>query len=95
MLKLILASQHTNFEVNSFITTHVSIVKKKKMLKLVKGHLSTIFILAVSRRLETQEIRYQNLINFPSYKKRKEKNKIHIPLERKPFEIHFSLLHGF
>ena len=29
MLKLILASQHTNFEVNSFITTHVSIVEKK------------------------------------------------------------------
>lgn len=94
MLKLILASLPTNFEANSFITTHVSIVEKK-MLKLVKGHLSTIFILAVSRRLETQDIRYQNLINFPSYKKRKEKNKIHIPLERKPSEIHFSLLHGF
>ena len=59
MSKLILASLPTNFEVNSFITTHVFIVEKK-MLKLGKGHLSTIFLLAVSRRLEIQEIRYEN-----------------------------------
>ena len=37
MLKLILASQHTNFEVNSFITTQVSIVKKKKNAQVGEG----------------------------------------------------------
>jgi len=47
---------------------------EKKMLKLEKGHLSTIFILAISRRLEIQEIRYQNL-TFHVTKREKKKIK--------------------